>query len=425
MSEIVIDVKNVSKMYRLGTVGVTSVVDDIQRTWAKWRGLQDPFEKIAAVNVRNQHGKSDYVWSLKDINFTIERGEAVGIIGRNGAGKSTLLKLLSRVTGPTTGTIRMKGRIASLLEVGTGFHPELTGRENIFMNGTIMGLSRREIKSKLDAIIDFSGVEQYIDTPVKRYSSGMYVRLAFAVAAYLEPDILIVDEVLAVGDAEFQQKCMGKIQEVNDKEGRTVLLVSHNLSSIKALCTSAILIEDGSITLKGEVSNVLSRYTINNKLNSNQNLYSRIDRRGSGAIIVKDIILTNLSGIRIVSPITGEPLILKIFYFSKYSKQNDFLFRLQFVDLEDNILFTCNNEHSHSLFSSKEGEHSVDCFIPKFPLFSGNFFIHVQCYSKSLGVLDEVEYAVNLEVIEGDFFGTGKLPLIKKGVLVEHKWINE
>jgi lipopolysaccharide transport system ATP-binding protein len=233
---IAIKVENLSKAYQLGQIGTGTISRDLERFWTtKIRGKEDPFLKIGQTNDRTVKGESDIVWSLKDINFEIEQGDAVGIIGRNGAGKSTLLKLLSRVTAPTTGNIKVRGRIASLLEVGTGFHPELTGRENIYLNGAILGMRRKEITRKFDEIVDFSGVERYIDTPVKRYSSGMYVRLAFAVAAHLESEILIVDEVLAVGDAEFQKKCLGKMGDVSKGEGRTVLFVSHNLAAVQNL----------------------------------------------------------------------------------------------------------------------------------------------------------------------------------------------
>ena len=252
--------ENISKQYRLGEVGTGTISHDLNRFWAKMRGKEDPFLKIGDSNDRSSKGESDYVWSLKDINFEIEKGDAVGIIGRNGAGKSTLLKLLSRVTKPTTGHFEVQGRIASLLEVGTGFNPEMTGRENIFLNGAILGMRRQEIKRKFDEIVDFAGVERYIDTPVKRYSSGMYVRLAFAVAAHLESEILIVDEVLAVGDAEFQKKCLGKMGDVSKGEGRTVLFVSHNLGSVKTLCNNGILLSNGKQAFSGDIESTINFY---------------------------------------------------------------------------------------------------------------------------------------------------------------------
>ena len=256
-----INVENLSKIYRLGEIGTGTISRDIER-FVKTKILkqEDPFLKIGETNNRTEKGTSDIVYSLKDINFDIQQGSAVGIIGRNGAGKSTLLKILSRVTSPTTGKIKIRGRVASLLEVGTGFHPELTGRENIYLNGAILGMRKNEIDRKFDEIVDFSGVERYIDTPVKRYSSGMYVRLAFAVAAHLESEILIVDEVLAVGDAEFQKKCLGKMGEVSQKGGRTVLFVSHNLASIKTLCNQGVYMKHGMIESVGNVNDVLSNY---------------------------------------------------------------------------------------------------------------------------------------------------------------------
>ncbi len=257
---VAIKVENLSKAYQLGEFGTGTVSRDIERWVAKIRGKEDPFLKIGETNDRTVKGTSNVVWSLKDISLEIQQGDAVGIIGRNGAGKSTLLKILSRVTTPTTGVVKAKGRIASLLEVGTGFHPELTGKENIYLNGAILGMRKKEIDRKLDQIIDFSGVERYLETPVKRYSSGMYVRLAFAVAAHLDSEILIVDEVLAVGDAEFQAKCLGKMKDVSTSQGRTVLFVSHNMSAIQRLCNSGLLLNKGQIVVDGPINKALDNY---------------------------------------------------------------------------------------------------------------------------------------------------------------------
>jgi len=255
-----IKVENLSKVYQLGEIGTGTLSRDLERYWARMMGKEDPFLKIGEVNEQSTKSKTDIVWSLKDINFDVEQGDAVGIIGSNGAGKSTLLKILSRVTSPTTGSVKIKGRIASLLEVGTGFHPELSGRENVYLNGAILGMRKAEIKRKFDEILDFAGVERYVDTPVKRYSSGMYVRLAFAVAAHLESEILIVDEVLAVGDAEFQKKCLGKMSEVSKGEGRTVLFVSHNMDAVMRLCSHAILLKNGYLTGFDNTSNIVDLY---------------------------------------------------------------------------------------------------------------------------------------------------------------------
>lgn len=260
MSNTVIKVENLSKQYRLGQVSTGALSHDLNRLWYRIRGKEDPYLKIGEANDRTTTGSSDYVWALRDINFEVKHGEVLGIIGRNGAGKSTLLKILSRTTAPTTGSIKIKGRVASLLEVGTGFHPELSGRDNIFLNGAILGMTKKEIARKFDEIVDFAGVERYIDTPVKRYSSGMYVRLAFAVAAHLEPEILIVDEVLAVGDSEFQKKCLGKMKDVSERDGRTVLFVSHNMAAVKQLCTHCLYLKNGNLYTKGETNEVIQQY---------------------------------------------------------------------------------------------------------------------------------------------------------------------
>ena len=273
----VIKIENISKQYRLGDVGTGALAHDVNKWWHKLRGKENPYLKIGETNNRAVKAGSEYVWALKDINFEVKQGEVLGIIGRNGAGKSTLLKILSKTTTPTTGSIKIKGRIASLLEVGTGFHPELSGRDNIFLNGAILGMTKREIKSKFDEIVDFAGVERYIDTPVKRYSSGMYVRLAFGVAAHLEPEILIVDEVLAVGDAEFQKKALGKMKEVSEKGGRTVLFVSHNMLAIKNICDTILVLENGYVKIKADVNEGINSYLKHNQFGKKQNNFQNKD----------------------------------------------------------------------------------------------------------------------------------------------------
>ena len=273
MKDIILKAENISKQYRLGQVGTGTLSHDINRWWHEIRGKEDPYLKIGDTNDRSTKGESDYVWALQDINFEVERGEVLGIIGKNGAGKSTLLKILSKVTSPTTGSIKYNGRIASLLEVGTGFNGEMTGRENIFLNGAILGMTKKEIASKLDEIIDFSGCERYIDTPVKRYSSGMYVRLAFAVAAFLDPEILIIDEVLAVGDAEFQKKAIGKMGDISRSEGRTILFVSHQLGAVATLCNKGMLMENGGIVDYGPTSSIIEKYLIPKNDNFASNSY--------------------------------------------------------------------------------------------------------------------------------------------------------
>jgi lipopolysaccharide transport system ATP-binding protein len=286
MSDTVIKVENISKQYRLGDVGTGALAHDLNKWWHKVRGKENPYLKIGEANDRATKGESDYVWALKDINFDVKQGEVLGIIGRNGAGKSTLLKILSKTTTPTTGSIKIKGRIASLLEVGTGFHPELSGRENIFLNGAILGMTKQEIKSKFDEIVDFAGVERYIDTPVKRYSSGMYVRLAFGVAAHLEPEILIVDEVLAVGDAEFQKKALGKMKDVSNKDGRTVLFVSHQMGAVTKLCDKALVLNKGTVYFEGTAINAVDNY-INNFGNVNQTKY--VSKKENDIMFIKEI----------------------------------------------------------------------------------------------------------------------------------------
>ncbi|TLU83395.1 MAG: ABC transporter ATP-binding protein [Chlorobium sp.] len=270
MSDIAIRFENISKQYELGTIGTGTLSHDVNRWLAKIRGKEDPYLKIGQVNDRSIKADGDFVWALKDIDFEVKKGEVLGIIGKNGAGKSTLLKILSRVTKPTTGRITAKGRIASLLEVGTGFHPEMTGRENIHMNGSIMGMTKKEITSKFDEIVDFAGIEKFIDTPVKRYSSGMTVRLGFAIAAHLEPEILVVDEVLAVGDAEFQKKAIGKMQEVSKGHGRTVLFVSHNMGAVRQLCNKVAVLNNGMLCFNGAVEVGITSYVKNSDFTLNK-----------------------------------------------------------------------------------------------------------------------------------------------------------
>ncbi|MEL1240137.1 ABC transporter ATP-binding protein [Flavobacterium flavipallidum] len=295
MKDIILKAENISKQYRLGSVGTGSIKDDLNRWWHRIQGKEDPYLKIGETNDRSTKGESDYVWALQDINFEIAKGEVVGIIGKNGAGKSTLLKILSRVTAPTTGSVKFGGRVASLLEVGTGFNGEMTGRENIFLNGAILGMTKKEIASKLDEIIEFSGCERYIDTPVKRYSSGMYVRLAFAVAAFLEPEILIVDEVLAVGDAEFQKKAIGKMQDISKGQGRTVLFVSHNMAAVKSLCSRGIVLEHGKVVFEGVIEESVDKYlNLDNNIVSKK-VYNDIDAPSSEIIKLLETEVVNSS----------------------------------------------------------------------------------------------------------------------------------
>ena len=419
MSNTVISVEDLSKQYRLGNVGTGTLSHDLNRWWHIVRGKEDPFLKIGEENNRAKRGISDYVWALKDINFEVKKGEVLGIIGKNGAGKSTLLKILSRTTTPTTGSFKVKGRIASLLEVGTGFHPELTGRENIFLNGAILGMTKTEIKNKFDEIVDFSGVERYIDTPVKRYSSGMYVRLAFAVAAHLESEILILDEVLAVGDAEFQKKCLGKMKDVSQNDGRTVLFVSHNMASIQHLCTKILILEHGGIRFDGNVEEGITKYLMTNREKSNMPIADRIDRTGGGILKVTSLKLEDDKGNSIHTVCTGMNLNLRIF-FNKTRPIENFITRLQFVDINGKIVSTLSNFHTGETFVIYHGD-SICCSIPNFPLIDGEYSINIRLLENN-EIIDDLETACYLKVEEGDFYGSGKITAIKHGVLLKHSW---
>ena len=361
--------ENISKQYRLGQVGTGTLSHDLNRFWAQIRGKEDPYLKIGEANDRSSKGSSEYVWSLRDINFEIEQGDAVGIIGRNGAGKSTLLKLLSKVTKPTTGKIYTNGRIASLLEVGTGFHPEMTGRENIYLNGAILGMTRKEISRKFDEIVDFSGVERYIDTPVKRYSSGMYVRLAFAVAAHLESEILIVDEVLAVGDAEFQKKCLGKMGDVSKGEGRTVLFVSHNMSSISKLCNTGILLKKGELIEQGPVSNIINLYS--QDLITSEQVSPNYDKK----IFLKDFLSYQISDTN-SNIISGEDAVLE-FVIEAESKQDNVKIGIGINDSYNNRLMTPFSQHQDRSFQLNPGENRIICTINNFPLKAGDYIVEI------------------------------------------------
>ena len=362
-----IKVENLSKIYRLGEIGTGTISRDLER-WFKMRVLQqeDPFLKIGESNDRSKKGSGDLVYSLKDINFEIAQGDAVGIIGRNGAGKSTLLKILSRVTTPSTGKINIKGRVASLLEVGTGFHPELTGRENIYLNGAILGMRKKEIDRKLEEIIDFSGVERYIDTPVKRYSSGMYVRLAFAVAAHLESEILIVDEVLAVGDAEFQKKCLGKMGEVSKGEGRTVLFVSHNMAAVSALCNKGLILENGSLLHSGT-----SAYAVKKYLDKNLNIGSLIEVNSNiNGLLLKNAMILNSKNENLNIIRYNEDWKIQIMFEIKKKVED---FNLAFGIISENDLPI--NTSWGDILNLEHGQYIYEFQITNFPLQAGKYKI--------------------------------------------------
>jgi len=390
---IVLDVENVSKQYRLGEVGTGTLQHDIKRWWANITGQEDPYLKIGETNDRTQKGDSDYVWALKDINFQVEQGQAVGIIGRNGAGKSTLLKLLSRVTKPTTGSIKYKGRIASLLEVGTGFHPEMTGRENIYLNGAILGMTRKEITRKFDEIVDFAGVERYIDTPVKRYSSGMYVRLAFAVAAHLESEILIVDEVLAVGDAEFQKKCLGKMGDVTKGEGRTILFVSHNMTAVKELCNTGILMKYGEVSYKGDMLETILEYQKDYEL-SNSYIAQNLDEAvGNTNIKIHEFSAKPIEG-KIIDVESGIRIKLQ-FYNAQPNINLDATFELrnfeELVVYHVGKLVTENND-------SKSGIYTIEFDMPAGMLNAGNYYFKLIFGKNQSEALFNIDNLIGFEV---------------------------
>ena len=410
MSDIILKAENISKQYRLGTVGTGTLRDDLKRNWARLLGKEDPFLKVGAVNDRSQQSTEDYVWALRDINFEVEQGEVLGIIGKNGAGKSTLLKILSRVTAPSTGVIKSRGRIASLLEVGTGFHHELTGRENIYLNGAILGMQKAEITRKLDEIIAFSGCERYIDTPTKRYSSGMTVRLAFAVAAHLEPEILVVDEVLAVGDAEFQRKAIGKMQDISQGEGRTVLFVSHNMASVRSLCTRGLLLENGGITLDGDIDTIVNDYL---KLTTTEfNLKQRTNRSGNGKIKVNNAQFLNSSDevVQVIS--SGDYLKMRVSFDVNEENIEHLIFGFSISDTHGNLKAMAVTDEMALNINDLIDRRYIDVEFTRLPLRGGSYTIQLVFSENNTSVknhLDVIDNAMNLKVLEGDFFRTGKI----------------
>ena len=393
-SNLAIKAENISKQYRLGEVGTGTITHDLNRFWAKVRGKEDPYLKIGESNDRSKKGDSEYVWSLKDINFEIEKGDAVGIIGRNGAGKSTLLKLLSRVTKPTTGHFEVNGRIASLLEVGTGFNPEMTGRENIFLNGAILGMRKAEIKRKFDEIVDFAGVERYIDTPVKRYSSGMYVRLAFAVAAHLESEILIVDEVLAVGDAEFQKKCLGKMGDVSKGEGRTVLFVSHNMGAVNALCNRGIILENGTLKYNGALKEAMDIY-----LTSGNTLESQYLSDNRQINDIWEIQILNRKQIPTNNFSFNEEIVIRLKFATTPDHAKYVEIGIRVVDQKERVVFTTQKPVSN-FNGDAENVFLVDCVIPKNILVPNTYKLVVAMHIPNKQVLSYKEEVVSFTIEE-------------------------
>ena len=409
-----IEFDHVGKQYRLGLVTTKTLSHDLNRWWqTSILGKEDPYLKIGETNDRATAGNSEYVWALRDIDFKVEQGDVVGIIGKNGAGKSTLLKLLSKVTGPTVGTIRARGRIGSLLEVGTGFHGEMTGRENIYMNGAIMGMTRNDITQKLDEIIEFSGCERYIDTPVKRYSSGMTVRLGFAVAAHLEPEILVVDEVLAVGDAEFQKKAIGKMQDVSRGEGRTVLFVSHNMASIRALCHNGILLENGRIKYSGDIESVVLEYQRTNQQYITSRIADRLDRKGNGKLKLVDMKFKNMQDEVIDGVAIGDPLKICVTVQNNGWAPSEAIRELS-VGINDEYgqrIIVVNNQFlGKEVHVPEDGSpFQVEFVIKKCPLAIGSYTLAFYLSDKFNNIVDWIDNITTLYVEGGDFFGTGRI----------------
>ena len=427
-----IEFDHVGKQYRLGLVSTGTFSDDLTRWWTmNIRHKEDPFLKIGETNDRTKKGDSRFVWALKDINFNVEQGDVVGIIGKNGAGKSTLLKLLSRVTTPSVGEIRARGRIASLLEVGTGFHPEMTGRENIYLNGAIMGMTKAEITRKLDEIVDFSGCERYIDTPVKRYSSGMTVRLGFAIAAHLEPEILVVDEVLAVGDAEFQKKAIGKMGEVASG-GRTVLFVSHNMAAVRNLCKSGIVLKDGKFNFQGTANEAVDYYLKAYADDFSDIPLEKVPRTDKTNGLLKFIEVSFLNeNNEVITPHCGKFLRIRLKMKVKEGAEKCFVS----IDVQNMFGEPIMNFPSYVTidnFTLSPGIHYANLDIPKLPLTAGmyrlslwadaiNPFVDIECGDCVINV-------VKLKVEEDDFFSKGKRigpHLLGKVVLCDHSWTIE
>lgn len=421
-NDVVVKVNNLGKAYKIGL----AEKKEENITTAIINSLLSPiknFKKISALNkVKSTDAGEDIFWANRNINFELQKGEVLGIIGKNGAGKSTLLKMLSRITEPTEGRIELHGRIASLLEVGTGFNPELTGRENIFLNGTILGLTKKEIEDRYNSIVDFSGIEKFIETPVKRYSSGMKVRLAFAVAAHLDPEILIIDEVLAVGDAEFQKKCIGKMQDVAGKEGRTVLFVSHDMAAVKKLCTKAILLSKGTIVKEGTPNEVVDYYLYNadaNKTNSNNQLISLL---GNKKFVLKNISVLdeNQQPVNIIE--SGQNIFIKLDYLVNEPGPDPIVI-IKIKNNLEQIITTCLSRNSYAGTMSLNTEGSILCSIPKLPLMPGIYTLDITL-KYFFDITFHVESAFTLEVEKGDYFGTGKVNNdMVNGLFINHSWI--
>ncbi|TWT72958.1 ABC transporter ATP-binding protein [Allorhodopirellula solitaria] len=397
---VAIQFEDISKQYRLGEVGTGTLSHDLHRAWARLRGKPDPFGKVGALNDREERG-GEYVWALKDVNFTVEQGEILGIIGRNGAGKSTLLKLLSRVTAPTTGSIKTKGRIASLLEVGTGFHPELTGRENIYLNGAILGMQRREITRQLDAIVDFSGCAKYIDTPVKRYSSGMTVRLGFAVAAHLECEILVVDEVLAVGDAGFQKKCIGKMKQVSGQLGRTVVFVSHNMGSVMGLCDRSCILVNGVAEPPMPTKLAVKRYLQLNEQSQNPETSATISLTPNSSFQFHKIELCSDEGRNAFRFSIGQPVRISLEYECRQEVPGLEIAVAIFNSYETRLFTVERSQHFKQ--QMQVGFYSESVAIPANTLVAGEYSVTVAAFVPNSQILQSLKSVVRFSAFDDGF----------------------
>lgn len=398
MGDIAIKFENISKEYRLGTIGTGTLSHDLKRWWTvNILSKEDPYLKIGETNDRSVRGSSEFVWALKDINLEVKEGEVLGIIGKNGAGKSTLLKLLSRVTTPTTGMIKAKGRIASLLEVGTGFHPEMTGRENIFMNGSIMGMTKAEIRRKFDEIVDFAGVARYVDTPVKRYSSGMMVRLGFAIAAHLEPEILVVDEVLAVGDAEFQKKAVGKMQDVSREKGRTVLFVSHNMTAVQNLCTESLVFENGKIVFTGRTFEAITFYERGIKRNS-----FWVGEDGDDFVKITETRITNLQNDHGVRNSSKIDIMIRI----ELSKDlNDLVIGFTIKSILGNSIASVLYNDYNECSALTKGTYEVFFTIPPYVLAVGEYTLNFNISIPYVRIINSEKIDLSLKIIAENSLG--------------------
>lgn len=430
MSAPAISIRNLSKGYRLGAIGRHTLVDEVQYLWHKVRG-RDPRTHMARIGsgtppAAPAASDDGLFWALKDVSFDVQPGEIIGIIGRNGAGKSTLLKILTRITEPTSGTAVIEGRVASLLEVGTGFHPELTGRENVYMNGTILGMKTREIDAKFDEIVAFSEIEPFIDTPVKRYSSGMYVRLAFAVAAHLDPEILFIDEVLAVGDAQFQAKCLGKMDAVA-KQGRTVLFVSHNMAAVQQLCRRGVVLVDGRVQTVGPIQEAVRFYVESLSAPARgADLALHAQRKGSQWLKFTDVDVCDAQGHEVKTVLNGTDVRIRLHYRSTQEKQGaPILVAFNVKTRQGHVLANLNSVDAGQSLLDIHSRGYFECIWPRFQLRSGQYDCDVFC-SVNREIVDWIENAFVLQVLDGDYYGTGKLIDRNQGdVLIGHSWGSE